>query len=250
MGTLQKIDSNQKYLLTPFHAFLEKKYAYAIYKYKPGGTLADLLDMYYYNTGINDEVKIARIIKDVLCGLQFMHNNKYTHRMINPKSIHLCQINGISMLTKVHYILKLDKHIRNKSNFVIKRISKSETDILNDDIQHLSYFAQKFIRLCRLDRKYQQYMDPEILKCYNKNETEIDTNIWYANDIYAIGVLCIELKFGLLPHIKFSKELFGSFFIHEKIKLKSIDNYNKKISKNFYDFIKLCHAPLKKETKC
>ena len=247
---LDNINKNNRFLITPITIFIQERYIYGIYKLFNGGNLSDMLNMHYSNTGINDdknEMKIARIIRDLLNGLKYLHNNGYAHRMINPDGIFLDKSNGIALLSKMEYLLAIhdvDKSSKRKrKNSFGVSFKKNRNNNISGIHESTQFFVQKYLRKCGYDDKYQQYTNPELLKYFKNNNSDIGNRIWFNNDIYSIGVLCLEMRFGLLPKIKLTKEKFNEDIrIHDRIKIKHCwrNGYNNKLSKNFIEFIQAC----------
>jgi serine/threonine protein kinase len=171
---------------------------YLAYEFCNGGDLKRYLA---YFKGF-DESMIQFILKQVLTGLQHLHDKKIVHHDIKPENIlvELCpEGNDINFDKKVNLIMEMTdrkNRFKSKENNPIKddellRILKNSKIKLSDFglSKYKEQYNKKEISGSPL------YIDPNLFIPDSDNETVDSEKV----DIWAIGALAYELRFNELP---------------------------------------------------
>eukprot|EP01084_Bolivina_argentea_P054163 99344_1 len=172
------------------------------------GSCSDIMkSITEFNHGFIDEIIISTIIRDVLCGVQYIHNDGRVHRDIKSANILLsksgiCQISdfGVSGAIIEGGLRKNGRHTFTGSLW---------------------------------------WMSPEILQRENRHS--------YKADIWSIAITALELAFGAPPHskqrpVKVMLTILQSPppTIQSCIEESSNKNIDYKYSKKFIDFLAKC----------
>merc|ERR1712154_180090 len=160
-----------------------------------------------YNNGFIDEYIICTIIRDVLSGVQYIHNDGRVHRDIKSANILLsrdgvCQISDFGV-----------------SGAIIEGgLRKAGRQTFTGSLW---------------------WMSPEVLQRENKHS--------YKADIWSVGITSLELAFGKPPHskqrpVKVMLTILQSPppTISTCINQQNNDNQKHKYSKKFKNFLSLC----------
>ncbi|CAI2186973.1 14708_t:CDS:2, partial [Funneliformis geosporum] len=74
---------NNKFIVKYYGFMMTEDYIYIVLEYAPGG---DMLD-HVLNHGAFDEVSTAKIISQLVCGINHMHQRNIVHRDIKPENL-------------------------------------------------------------------------------------------------------------------------------------------------------------------
>ena len=211
---------------------------FLVYEFCNGGDLKRYLK-YFRNF---DEKMIQIILRQVLQGLNILHNKKIVHHDIKPENILVELILPEEDKPNKEEIIKEIMEMTNPKNF-IKRENKISNEkllnILSNSIMKLSDFG-----LSKEIENYNKkeisgsplYIDPTLFIKGIDNETIHNEKV----DIWAIGVLAYELFFFDAPFQPFPPKIDTLKKMLEKgeyiINMKKC----KKISKQFLSFLNAC----------
>ena len=212
---------------------------YLAYEFCNGGDLKRYLS---YFKGF-DESMIQFILKQVITGLQHLHNKKIVHHDIKPENIlvELCPDGkDENFQKKVNLIMEMTDR---KNRFRIK-----ENNIIKDDeliriLKHSKIKLSDF-GLSKYKEQYNKkeisgsplYIDPNLFVPDSDNETVESEKV----DIWAIGALAYELFFNELPFqpsIPSIDKLIES--LEKGVYFIDFKKCNK-ISKELISFINMC----------
>lgn len=231
-----KINENIVCFLDIVHFDFDK---YLAYEFCNGGDLKRYLA---YFKGF-DESMVQFIIRQVLNGLQHLHDKKIVHHDIKPENIlvELCPVGeDANFQRKINQIMEMtDKRnkYRNKENNPIK--DEELIEILKNSKIKLSDFG-----LSKYKEEYNKkeisgsplYIDPNLFVPDSDNETVESEKV----DIWAVGALAYELFFNELPFQPFPPSIDN---LIETLKkgIYFIDMRKcKDISKELISFIDMC----------
>lgn len=211
---------------------------YLVYEFCNGGDLKRY--MRYFKTF--DEKMIQNILRQVLIGLDRLHNKKIVHHDIKPENIlvelRLPENDEANLEETIKEVMEATNY-KNKGNPNIKMTKERVLEILSNSYMKLSDFG-----LSKEMKNYNKkevsgsplYIDPVLFQKNIDAETIHNEKV----DIWAVGILAYELFFYDLPFQPFPpkidklKELLekGEYYIN----MKKIN----KISKQFLSFLNLC----------
>ena len=184
-------------IITFYNGFQDKDFIYLYLEYCNGGTIKDNLDKYINKTSLPfPEKYVQYLMKQILLGVKYLHDNGIIHRDLKLKNILLkynndYDLNNLNILSAQVKIIDFNlSYIKNKNNY--KPISAVGT---------LQNMAPSIIYNFKNEQK----------KCYDEKV-----------DIWSLGTLCYEMLFGKPLFQNMTQEeicnniINANFYIDEK----------------------------------
>ena len=147
---------------------------YLVFEYCNGGCLNNCLEKYMKNNGnkpFTEEI-VQHIMKQVVSGIQYLHNNKILHRDLKLDNI----------------LLNFDNE-KDKNNF---NLLKSKVKII--DFGFARYLENDVLAQSLLGSP--MYMSPQILMKMRKIDNNRSFGYDQKADIWSLGTICYELLIG------------------------------------------------------
>eukprot|EP01084_Bolivina_argentea_P318484 552321_1 len=187
-------------IVSCFTSFVVSQELWLIMPFVNGGSISYILGT-AFKQGIKDEKILCNILKDVLSGLAYMHNQGRIHRDIKSANILIDGESGRAMLADFGVSGALIE------NGLKKRGTDTQTGTPH-------------------------YMAPEVMKKLKYN---------YMADIWSFGITALELAFGTTPYTKFRNAMKITIQIcQEKPPTVDSMDKNNKFSGAFKKFISKC----------
>ena len=197
----------------------KKNKLYLILEYVQNGTIMiynededtfQINEHFYKNNDPNSdytEDEIRKIIRQIILGIDYLHNNGVIHRDIKPDNILLNENNKVKI-----------------TDFNLSALlTNSKEDIITKGNLGTKYFRA-----------------PEV--CKDENENENSNNMYIHGkplDIWALGVVSYLLAYKKLPFVA-SEESENPIDLYNVIINKNYEIPNNRMSKGFIDFLSKC----------
>ena len=163
-----------------------------------GGTLKYFNSALHFDYDCMEEIKIQKIIKQILNGLECLHKTRKIYNAISPDNIYINFDNEKPFESEApkfkEYCRKLKEN--DDMNYTIKIkyfLSKEEREKANkfEDPENIFYEEEKDKIYYYKNIKY--YLAPEILENLNINDDNLDI---IAADMWSVGIITYELLVG------------------------------------------------------
>ena len=163
-----------------------------------GGTLKYFNSALHFDYDCMEEIKIQKIIKQILNGLECLHKTRKIYNAISPDNIYINFDNEKPFESEApkfkEYCQKLKEN--DDMNYTIKIkyfLSKEEREKANkfEDPENIFYEEEKDKIYYYKNIKY--YLAPEILENLNINDDNLDI---IAADMWSVGIITYELLVG------------------------------------------------------
>ena len=163
-----------------------------------GGTLKYFNSALHFDNDCMEEIKIQKIIKQILNGLECLHKTRKIYNAISPDNIYINFDNENPYELEApkfkQYCQKLKEN--DDMNYTIKIkyfLSKEEREKANkfEDPENIFYEEEKDKIYYYKNIKY--YLAPEILENLNINDDNLDI---IAADMWSVGIITYELLVG------------------------------------------------------
>ena len=163
-----------------------------------GGTLKYFNSALLFDYDCMEEIKIQKIIKQILNGLECLHKTRKIYNAISPDNIYINFDNEKPFESEApkfkEYCRKLKEN--DDMNYTIKIkyfLSKEEREKANkfEDPENIFYEEEKDKIYYYNNIKY--YLAPEILENLNIDDDNLDT---IAADMWSVGIITYELLVG------------------------------------------------------
>ena len=163
-----------------------------------GGTLKYFNSALHFDYDCMEEIKIQKIIKQILNGLECLHKTRKIYNAISPDNIYINFDNENPYELEApkfkQYCQKLKEN--DDMNYTIKIkyfLSKEEREKGNkfEDPENIFYEEEKDKIYYYKNIKY--YLAPEILENLNIDDDNLDT---IAADMWSVGIITYELLVG------------------------------------------------------
>ena len=163
-----------------------------------GGTLKYFNSALHFDNDCMEEIKIQKIIKQILNGLECLHKTRKIYNAISPDNIYINFDNEKPFESEApkfkEYCRKLKEN--DDMNYTIKIkyfLSKEEREKANkfEDPENIFYEEEKDKIYYYKNIKY--YLAPEILENLNINDDNLDI---IAADMWSVGIITYELLVG------------------------------------------------------
>ncbi len=213
---------------------------YLVYEFCNGGDLKRYL-RYFRNL---DEKMIQNIIRQVLIGLNRLHQKKIVHHDIKPENIlvelSLPEDDKSDLEETIKEIMEITSPKYNPKNNPNNKMTKERLlQILSNSYMKLSDFG-----LSKEIKNYNKkevsgsplYIDPILFDKNVNNETIHNEKV----DIWALGVLTYEMFFYDLPFMPFPPRIDKLKLLLDKGEYAIDLKRCKKISKQFLSFLNMC----------
>ena len=197
----------------------KKNKLYLILEYVQNGTIMiynededtfQINEHFYKNNDPNSdytEDEIRKIIRQIILGIDYLHNNGVIHRDIKPDNILLNENNKVKI-----------------TDFNLSALlTNSKEDIITKGNLGTKYFRA-----------------PEV--CKDENENENSNNMYIHGkplDIWALGVVSYLLAYKKLPFVA-SEESENPIDLYNVIINKNYEIPNNRMSEGFIDFLSKC----------
>ena len=163
-----------------------------------GGTLKYFNSALHFDYDCMEEIKIQKIIKQILNGLECLHKTRKIYNAISPDNIYINFDNEKPFESEApkfkEYCRKLKEN--DDMNYTIKIkyfLSKEEREKANkfEDPENIFYEEEKDKIYYYKNIKY--YLAPEILENLNIDDDNLDT---ISADMWSVGIITYELLVG------------------------------------------------------
>ena len=163
-----------------------------------GGTLKYFNSALHFDNDCMEEIKIQKIIKQILNGLECLHKTKKIYNAISPDNIYINFDNEKPFEPEApkfkEYCQKLKEN--DDMNYTIKIkyfLSKEERDRANKFDDPENFFCKEEKDKIYYYNNIKYYLAPEILENLNIDDDNLDT---IAADMWSVGIITYELLVG------------------------------------------------------
>ena len=163
-----------------------------------GGTLKYFNSALHFDNDCMEEIKIQKIIKQILNGLECLHKTRKIYNAISPDNIYINFDNEKPFESEApkfkEYCQKLKEN--DDMNYTIKIkyfLSKEEREKANEFDDPENFFCKEEKDKIYYYNNIKYYLAPEILENLNIDDDNLDT---IAADMWSVGIITYELLVG------------------------------------------------------
>ena len=163
-----------------------------------GGTLKYFNSALHFDNDCMEEIKIQKIIKQILNGLECLHKTRKIYNAISPDNIYINFDNENPYELEApkfkQYCQKLKEN--DDMNYTIKIkyfLSKEEREKANEFDDPENFFCKEEKDKIYYYNNIKYYLAPEILENLNIDDDNLDT---IAADMWSVGIITYELLVG------------------------------------------------------
>ena len=163
-----------------------------------GGTLKYFNSALHFDYDCMEEIKIQKIIKQILNGLECLHKTRKIYNAISPDNIYINFDNENPYELEApkfkQYCQKLKEN--DDMNYTIKIkyfLSKEEREKANEFDDPENFFCKEEKDKIYYYKNIKYYLAPEILENLNINDDNLDI---IAADMWSVGIITYELLVG------------------------------------------------------
>ena len=163
-----------------------------------GGTLKYFNSALHFDNDCMEEIKIQKIIKQILNGLECLHKTRKIYNAISPDNIYINFDNENPFELEApkfkEYCQKLKEN--DDMNYTIKIkyfLSKEEREKANEFDDPENFFCKEEKDKIYYYNNIKYYLAPEILENLNIDDDNLDT---IAADMWSVGIITYELLVG------------------------------------------------------
>ena len=163
-----------------------------------GGTLKYFNSALHFDNDCMEEIKIQKIIKQILNGLECLHKTRKIYNAISPDNIYINFDNEKPFEPEApkfkEYCQKLKEN--DDMNYTIKIkyfLSKEEREKANEFDDQENFFCKEEKDKIYYYNNIKYYLAPEILENLNIDDDNLDT---IAADMWSVGIITYELLVG------------------------------------------------------